>query len=243
MADCIITRRGGFSDNVAAIPYINTRANTINIESGTSITSSVSAEKGEIVLALVMFRQEAEMVTPDGWTKIVESNDFIDIDLHNKLAWFKYACLANEIVEVTFSQANANRMQLILVTVKNANDAIYDNAFDVYVNNSTVTGDDKEWVDIPKKQNGEFMLYGATSALWLNSTQTDTYEDPENSHGSYGSWEVQNHKLNVIQYNIRNAYQPRLCLIDNIVGNEQYKLRTTHLLDGNQFALLGVKII
>lgn len=212
------------------IPYINRRADVIDVESGISITSSIYGESGEILLALVMFRDVNEITTPNGWTKIVECDDFVSTTTHHKMAFFKYNCSSDNIVSVTFNQTTADRMQLILVSLNNVSDIIYDNRYDIYHTGTSESSTTKPFYNIPQKQSeNDYIIYGATSSVWRD-------EIP------YGNWIIEDNKLEIISID-QSIKEPRLCLINNILGYEQYNIKPTPKSKDISFALLGVKII
>ena len=215
------------------LPYITSKANTVvNVESGNSITNIINVKTGDVILALVMYRDINSLtITGNGWTKIIESPEVqsSDTNLHHKCAFYKKTATTTATESVTFTQSSANRMQLILVAFNNVSDIQYDSYYNI---NHTGTNEDyltKPFYQIPKKTTNDYIIYGATSILW-STTQPDDF------------WQIKNNSLYIIQNQYTNI-QSRLCLIDNIIGNEQYEIKATPNTYDISFVLIGVKLI
>ena len=225
MIECPILVGGRNGDGI----YTTTKA-TVPIDSGTSITGSVYAQTGDIVLATVMYRDINDMVAPSGWTLLFNSSaTAIDSDLYHRFGFFKKNITTDGDVSVTFIQTSSQRMILNLITIKNANDIVYRSEYTQYF----ATEATNRFVNIPNKaSNDTKLIWGLTSFLW------QAISSP------YGLWLMSPNDLEMLQINDYQA-EPRLCnIIDLGNGNVTRSIKpspnTTELIS---FGVAAVEII
>ncbi len=189
---------GGGEDGI----YTTTKS-TVSVDSDVSITASVYAQTGDIILATIMYRDINDMVTPDGWTLLFNSNaTAIDSDLYHRFGFFTKKITFDGEVSVTFNQTASARMSLNLITVKNANDIVYKSEYTQYFPDETVN----RFVGIPNKENNDTkLIWGLTSALW----NTVTFPS--------GLWQILPFDVEIFQIS-DYKFSPRLCNIIDL-GN------------------------
>ena len=181
--------------------YTTTKS-TVNLDASKSITASVYAQTGDIILATIMYRHINNMIAPDGWTLLFNSNaTSIDSNVYHRFGFFKKNIFVDGDVSVTFTQTNNKRMLLNLITVKNANDIVYRNEYTQYFPSEI----DNRFVSIPNKTNSDTkLIWGLTAAKWFN-------------FNPYGLWLTSPFDVEIFQI---SDYQiaPRLCNIIDL-GN------------------------
>lgn len=212
-------------------PYINTRADIIEVSNSTAITSSIYAEAGEIVLASFLYRDENTVAVPDGWERIFESEDWLDpVTRHAKLAFYKFFCQTSGNISVTFNITSNNISYLSLVTVKGATDIVYDSTYNIYHKAGTDETAPVPFVPIPQKSSEtDYVIYGAGTIFWKATSPYETWEFGEN-------------KLFCTCMDERSK-SSKLGIIDNILGNDEYEIAPCPDATGVSFMLFGLKLI
>lgn len=222
MIECPILVGGRNGDGI----YTTTKA-TVPIDSGTSITGSVYAQTGDIVLATVMYRDINDMVAPSGWTLLFNSSaTAIDSDLYHRFGFFKKNITTDGDVSVTFIQTSSQRMILNLITIKNANDIVYRSEYTQYF----ATEATNRFVNIPNKaSNNTKLIWGLTSSIWGSSTDL---------------WLMSPNDVEMLQLNDYQI-QPRLCnIIDLGNGNVIRSIKPSpNAADLSPFGVAAVEII
>ena len=100
-------------------PYVTTKSYAY-IESGNSVTASVYAQTGNIVLATVMYRDVNILGYPLGWTLLFDSDPTKNqSSLNHKFAFITLPITADGDVSATFTQTLNSRMIVHLITIKN----------------------------------------------------------------------------------------------------------------------------
>lgn len=182
--------------------YITTKS-TVGTNGGTSITASIYAQTGDIILATIMYRDINNMVAPSGWTSLFNSSaTAIDSELYHRFGFFKKNITSDGEASVTFNKKANNRMLLNLITIKNANDVVYRSEYTQYFSSETVN----RFVNIPNKaSNNTKLIWGMTSSSW----------DPSYTN----SWLMSPKDLEMLQIS-DGRMAPRLCnIIDLGNGN------------------------
>ena len=225
MIECPILVGGGGESGI----YTTTKS-TVSVDSGVSITSSIYAQAGDIILATIMYRNINDMVTPDGWTLLFNSNaTAIDSSIYHRFGFFTKKITFDGEVSVTFNQTASARMLLNLITIKNANDVVYRSEYTQYFSSETVN----RFVGIPNKENNDTkLIWGLTSSLW------DTSSSPK------GLWQILPFDVEIFQI---SDYQspPRLCnIIDLGNGSVNKSVKPSPLsTDLVPFGVAAVEII
>ena len=209
--------------------YTTTKS-SVSVDSDVSITASVYAQTGDIILATIMYRDINGMIAPDGWTLLFNSNaTAIGSDLYHRFGFFTKKITFDGEVSVTFNQTARKRMLLNLITIKNANDVVYRSEYTQYFSSETVN----RFVGIPNKENNDTkLIWGLTSAYWCSSPPPT------------GLWQILPFDVEIFQI---SDYQiaPRLCnIIDmgngSIVKSVKLSPSLTELVP---FGVAAVEII
>ena len=192
MLECPILIGGG-EDGI----YTTTKS-TVSVDKGVSITASVYAQTGDIILATVMYRDINGMIAPDGWTLLFNSPvAAIDSALNHRFGFFTKKITFDGEVSVTFNQTASARIMLNLITVKNANDIVYKSEYTQYFSAEAAN----RFVSIPNKTNSDTkLIWGLTTAQWASNTVP------------YSNWLLLPNDVEIFQI---SDYQvpPRLCNI------------------------------
>ena len=224
MLECPILIGGG-EDGI----YTTTKS-TVSVAGGVSITSSIYAQAGDNILATVMYRDINDMIAPDGWTLLFNSNaTAIDSNLYHRFGFFTKKITFDGEVSVTFNQTASARMMLNLITIKNANDIVYRSEYTQYFSSETVN----RFVGIPNKKNNDTkLIWGLTSSLW------DTQAVP------YGLWQILPFDVEIFQIS-DYQFPPRLCnIIDLGNGSVNKSVKPSPLAaDLISFGVAAVEII
>ena len=226
MIECpILVGGGGIGDGI----YTTTKS-AVCLDASKSITASVYAQAGDIILATVMYRDINDMIAPDGWTLLFNSNaTAIDSDTNHRFGFFTKKITFDGEVSVTFNQTASARMLLNLITIKNANDVVYRSEYTQYFSSETVN----RFVDIPNKENNDTkLIWGLTSALW--------YPDKN----PYGLWLTSPFDVEIFQIS-DYQFPPRLCnIIDLGNGSVNKSVKPSPLLtELVSFGVAAVEII
>lgn len=155
------------------------------VSSGTTLTSSVNCDVGDLVIAAIVVR--SALTISDGWT-LIGTSTAIDGDTTNQtLSWaYKYAESTSESITVT--QASSARIYINMASLQGAtgfvdNGFIYDTATDT----TTFT---------TAKPSG-LVLWAASKPTWATSSP-------------YGAWDISNDSTST-QLD-QSSTQPRLAL-------------------------------
>ena len=225
MIECpILVGGGGTGDGI----YTTTKS-TVPVDSDVSITASVFAQTGDIILATIMYRDINDMVTPDGWTLLFNSPvTAIDSALNHRFGFFTKKITFDGEVSVTFNQTASARMMLNLITVKNANDIVYKSDYTQYFS----TESDNRFVNMPNKVNSDTkLIWGLTATTWSTSNP-------------YGLWLTSPFDVEIFQV---SDYQiaPRLCnIIDLGNGSVNRSVKPSPLVtELVSFGVAAVEII
>ena len=209
--------------------YTTTKS-TVSVDSGVSITSSIYAQAGDIILATVMYRDINDMIAPNGWTLLFNSNaTAIDSNIYHRFGFFTKKITFDGEVSVTFNQTASARMMLNLITIKNANDIVYRSEYTQYFPSEIVN----RFVSIPNKTNSDTkLIWGLTASLWYNGNLP------------YGLWLTSPFDVEIFQISEYKT-APRLCnIIDLGNGSVNKSVKPSPLLTGLiSFGVAAVEII
>ena len=225
MLECPILIGDGGGDGI----YTTTKS-TVSVYSDVSITASVYAQAGDIILATVMYRDINDMVAPSEWTLLFNSNaTAIYPSLYHRFGFFKKNITSDGEVSVTFNQTIATRMLLNLITVKNANNIVYKSDYTQYFSTESVN----RFVNMPNKVNSDTkLIWGLTSAQWKSDTVP------------YSNWLLSPNDVEIFQI---SDYQtpPRLCnIIDLGNGSVNRSVKPSPLVtELVSFGVAAVEII
>ena len=136
-----------------------------DIVSGTSISGTVNAKAGDYVLATVSAR--SALTIPDSMTYLYKGNVFASNDANQSMS-FAYQKIAEDgTYTYTFKQATAGRMYLSLIVLSDIDGLSYSGKYHIEVQSKTP-------VSVPEKSNGDMLVWGCSSSLWLNSDTSNS---------------------------------------------------------------------
>lgn len=136
-----------------------------DIVSGTSISGTVNAKAGDYVLATVSAR--SALTIPDSMTYLYKGNVFASNDANQSMS-FAYQKIAEDgTYTYTFKQATAERMYLSLIVLSDIDGLSYSGKYHIEVQSKTP-------VSVPEKSNGDMLVWGCSSSLWLNSDTSNS---------------------------------------------------------------------
>lgn len=150
------------------IPYTG-NASAVEVQSGTTLTSSVDCNVGDLVIAAIVVR--SALTLSDGWTLIGTSTPISGDDFNQTLSWaYKYA--ESESESITVTQATANRIYINMCALQGAtgftdNGFVYDTATDT--TSFTIT-----------RPSG-LVLWAASKPIWGTSTPSGQWNISNNS--------------------------------------------------------------
>lgn len=155
------------------------------VTSGTTLTSQVACNVGDLVIAAIVVR--SALTLSDGWTLIGTSTPIASDEYNQTLSWaYKYA--ESESESITVTQATTNRIYINMCALQGAtgftdNGFVYDTATDT--TSFTIT-----------RPSG-LVLWAASKPTWSTSTP-------------YGQWKISNNSpLTALD---QATTQPRLAL-------------------------------
>ena len=136
-----------------------------DIVSGTSISGTVNAKAGDYVLATVSAR--SALTIPDSMTYLYKGNVFASNTANQSMS-FAYQKIAEDgTYTYTFKQATADRMYLSLIVLSDIDGLSYSGKYHIEVQSKTP-------VSVPEKSNGDMLVWGCSSSLWLNSDTSNS---------------------------------------------------------------------
>ncbi len=177
-----------WSPSVTAIdttPVTYYKDSAAEVQSGTTLTSSVNCNVGDLVIAAIVTR--SPLTVSDGWSLISTSTAISGDEFNQVLSWaYKYA--ENESESITVTQETANRIYINMCSLQGAtgyvdNGFVYDTATDT--TSFTIT-----------KPSG-LTLWAASTPLWSTSSP-------------HGAWTISNNSPST-QLD-QASTQPRLAL-------------------------------
>ena len=146
---------------------LNYKDSAAEVTSGTTLTSQVACNVGDLVIAAIVVR--SALTLSDGWTLIGTSTPIAGDEFNQSLSWaYKYAESTSESITVT--QATANRIYINMCALQGAT-GFTDNGF-VY---DTATNTNLFTVTRPSG----LVLWAASKTTWGSSKP-------------YGQWAISN---------------------------------------------------
>lgn len=130
-----------------------------------AISGTVNAKAGDYVLATVSAR--SALTIPDSMTYLYKGNVFASNDANQSMS-FAYQKIAEDgTYTYTFKQATAERMYLSLIVLSDIDGLSYSGKYHIEVQSKTP-------VSVPEKSNGDMLVWGCSSSLWLNSDTSNS---------------------------------------------------------------------
>lgn len=136
-----------------------------DIVSGTSISGTVNAKAGDYVLATVSAR--SALTIPDSMTYLYKGNVFASNSVNQAMS-FAYQKIAEDgTYTYTFKQATAGCMYLSLIVLSDIDGLSYSGKYHIEVKSKTP-------VSVPEKSDGDMLVWGCSSSLWLTSDTSNS---------------------------------------------------------------------
>ena len=153
------------------------------VESNTSLTTSVNCQVGDLVVAAIIVR--SALTLPEGWT-LVSTSNVISGDTYNQTLSFAYKVSTSTSESITVTQATSGRIYTTLCALQGAK-SVTDIGYTYSAANAA------KHLTISKTAG--IKLWAASSSLWITSAP-------------YGDWTC-SVNTNYIAVN-QASYQPRL---------------------------------
>lgn len=155
------------------------------VESGTTLTSQVACNIGDLVIAAIITR--SPLTVSDGWS-LISTSTAIDGDTNNQILSWAYKYAESESESITVTQETANRIYINMCSLQGASGYV-DNGF------TYDTATDTTSFTITKPSG--LTLWAASKPTWGTSSP-------------YGAWAISNNSRTT-QLDQANT-QPRLAL-------------------------------
>lgn len=198
-----------------------TDAQCYETTSGTTLTGTVQANAGDIVIATIARR--STLTIPLGWVKLYESTETLSANQTMVIATKKVDTIG--LVSYTATQATSGRLYLNLISVSGIDDIVFAPELESIYRSGVKPA------PMPDKQEGEKIIWGATVSLYATSSP-------------YGGWSTTPDDLTIIHLD-QAITAPRLAnLID--FGDGQANNRTimqSPSTTGEDVNIAGLKVI
>ena len=136
-----------------------------DIVSGTSISGTVNAKAGDYVLATVSAR--SALTIPDSMTYLYKGNVFASNSANQAMSFAYQKISEDGTYTYTFKQATADRMYLSLIVLSDIDGLSYSGKYHIEVKSKTP-------VSVPEKSDGDMLVWGCSSSLWLTSDTSNS---------------------------------------------------------------------
>ncbi len=127
------------------------------VDSGTSLTTSVNCQVGDLVVAAIIVR--SALTLPDGWT-LVSTSNAVSGDSTNQTLSFAYKVATSTSESITVTQATSGRIYTTLCALQGAK-SVEDIGYSYATNKAG---------SLTVNKNGGVKLWGASSTTWTTST-------------------------------------------------------------------------
>jgi hypothetical protein len=136
--------------------------------SGTTLSGSVTAVEGDIVLATVTHR--SVFTTPEGWTKIYESPVVGSLNSITQRFVFLTKASSGGTENFTATQSVAGRIYINLISVSGVSAIEYIEGSEVYSDAKVVPP-----YAVPNKPSGEARIWGCSAPMWDTAAPFDVW--------------------------------------------------------------------
>ena len=142
----------------------------VEATAATTLTASVSASPGDIILATITVRSALSL--PDDWKLLFTSDYVIDTGDPQSIS-FATKTAENNTESITVTQTEAKRIYINLITVRGAKGIAYYPEMTSYIRDNPNTAG----YQVPDKKQGEKIIWGCSAYMWSSSAP-------------YGNWET-----------------------------------------------------
>ena len=137
--------------------------------SGTTLTGTVNANAGDIVLATISHR--SAFTAPDGWTKLYESIA-VNSSFKQKMVFVIKKIESTGLVSFTATQSTTGRIYLNLISISGISN-IENTDYEAISTVATMS------ISVPNKTEWERLVWGCTSPLWTLSNYKHWVTSPD----------------------------------------------------------------
>lgn len=133
--------------------------------SGTTLTATVNAKEGDIILATITVRSALSI--SDGW-KLIYTSDYLSSSGDLQSISFATRTAKNSTESITVTQANSNRTYINLISIRGIKRVEYYPELETYV--KTNPGVYGYKIPVPDKKENEKVIWGCSATTWSAST-------------------------------------------------------------------------
>lgn len=144
----------------------------VEVSAGTSLTASVTASPGDIILATITVRSALSI--PEGWNLLFTSEYVIDTGNQQSIS-FAIKTAESSMESITVTQAESKRIYVNLISIRGSKGVVPYQELTTYVNTAPSTKGYK--IQVPDKKQGEKIIWGCSATSWATSSP-------------YGDWET-----------------------------------------------------
>lgn len=144
----------------SATPDI-TNATAYEVASGTTLTGTVTAAVGDIVLATITTR--SAITLPEGWISLYEGAAF-DASTGQRISFAYKVIDTAGSVSFTATQATAARIYLNLIAISGANGIEYASEY------KTTSATAVTSITVPNRATGDILIWGCSGPIWSTGT-------------------------------------------------------------------------
>ena len=205
-------------------PYSIVSSQCFETASGTSLTGSISAQAGDIVLATVSVRVSGSTPTPTGWTLLSDTSVYFTAAQNQTLAFFYKNVTESGTVSCVATQAIAGRIYLNLIVVRGASELVAVPSLTASAATPPTAG-----ITAPAKTAGQKLIWGCVSPWWDTSAP-------------YDLWTTTPNDLDLIS--LSSSTQPRLAnFVDDGTGAVNRVFDASPSTDGTYVVIAAVEPI
>lgn len=158
------------------IKIVNT--DCFEIASGTSLTGSIEAQKGDYIIATISVR--SELTLPDTLTLLKKSDQFGD---ENQTMSFAYEKAETDgTYSYTVLQSTAGRIYINLIVIRGIKEIKYTGKF-YNISNTYITS--SNMITPAQKEKGNILIWGCSANKWKTSS-------------NYGNWAITPNDLQMV---------------------------------------------
>lgn len=184
---------------------------------GTTLTGTVNANAGDIVLATISHR--SEFTTPSEWDKLYESTAVLIANQKMVFATKKVDAIGE--VSFTATQSSSGRIYLSLISISGLTKIELAEEYEAYSTNAITS------INVPNKTEGEKLIWGCSAPSW---------------RGAGGLWSTSPNDLDIVSLP-SNVVARQANFIDNGNGQATNRLFIPNAGTGTPLVVSAVSLI
>lgn len=174
----------------------------VQVTSGTTLSCSIDAEQGDIILATITARDDFTL--SEGWNLLYTSSAVSDTGTNQYMSFSIHKVLEKENKSLTVTQKSAQRLYINLIVVRGISDIVVRKDLEK-ISNTKVTE-----VNVFNKLANEKFIWGCSAITW-----------------SSGNWKTNPEDLDLISMNISDPRQANFIDLGNGVVSRKFILPTS----------------